>query len=80
MRHVHVHCLQRWRLEREKAPSYYRCDQCHYEYNLKRVDAAGIFKAAWFIEGVTVSFTTFLHSPKLIEIPNQLTKLCTALK
>ena len=40
MRYVHVHCLQRWRQEKARAPSYYRCDQCHYEYNLKRVDAA----------------------------------------
>mmetsp|Transcript_58291 Transcript_58291/g.132026 ORF Transcript_58291/g.132026 Transcript_58291/m.132026 type:complete len:177 (+) Transcript_58291:279-809(+) len=55
MKYVHVHCLQRWRLERETAPSYYRCDQCHYEYNLRRLEAAGCLKHKWVIEFIAVS-------------------------
>lgn len=69
MRFVHVHCLQRWRQEKERAPSYYRCDQCHYQYNMKRVDAAGFFKHPCVVElftcfillGLCVAAGFFVH-------------------
>lgn len=54
MRFVHVHCLQRWRQEKETHPSFYRCDQCHYNYNMRRVDAAGILGHPYLVEATTV--------------------------
>ena len=41
MGYVHTECLDRWRVEQtERRPGYFRCEQCRYKYDLKRVDAA----------------------------------------
>jgi len=40
MEYVHQGCLQEWRKIRGQARSHYECDQCHYRYNLRRVDVA----------------------------------------
>jgi len=40
MRFVHVECLNSWRIASQNERSYYKCDQCHYEYRLERVRAA----------------------------------------
>jgi len=34
---VHMECLDRWRKTSVNPRSFYRCDQCHYEYRLGRV-------------------------------------------
>ena len=36
MRYIHVHCLNQWRIRSGKASSYFKCDQCTYEYNIQR--------------------------------------------
>ncbi|GAB5368869.1 hypothetical protein AAMO2058_001356700 [Amorphochlora amoebiformis] len=41
MQVVHVSCLNEWRRSSANPRSYYRCEQCHYEYQLRR---------AWFAE------------------------------
>eukprot|EP00967_Tisochrysis_lutea_P097161 scaffold142637_cov37-Tisochrysis_lutea.AAC.3 len=34
---VHMECLDRWRHTSVNPRSFYRCDQCHFEYRLGRV-------------------------------------------
>lgn len=36
MRYIHVQCLNQWRASAPSETSYYRCDQCQYQYNLVR--------------------------------------------
>eukprot|EP01084_Bolivina_argentea_P130761 230847_1 len=36
MKWIHLKCLNEWRAVAPNARSYYRCDQCQYEYNLRR--------------------------------------------
>lgn len=39
---VHMECLDRWRKASRNPKSFYRCDQCHYEYKFRRAfDAYG---------------------------------------
>lgn len=40
MKWIHVQCLNGWRAVAPQSRSYYRCDQCHYEYNLSRAQWA----------------------------------------
>jgi len=40
MRFVHVACLDNWRMAATNDAAYYRCDACHYEYRLQRVQLA----------------------------------------
>eukprot|EP01084_Bolivina_argentea_P176220 304996_1 len=40
MKWIHVKCLNEWRAVAPNARSYYRCDQCQYEYNLRRAEWA----------------------------------------
>ena len=40
MKWIHVKCLNQWRAVAPNARSYYRCDQCGYEYNLRRAEWA----------------------------------------
>lgn len=42
MKWIHVRCLNEWRAVAPNNRSYYRCDQCHYEYNLRRAEWANI--------------------------------------
>mmetsp|Transcript_25378 Transcript_25378/g.30077 ORF Transcript_25378/g.30077 Transcript_25378/m.30077 type:complete len:271 (-) Transcript_25378:65-877(-) len=92
MGYVHVECLQKWRIEKEKSPSYYRCDQCHYNYNLKRVDAAGFLKNPCVIEMISVtilliicalasilSYTIVPHSIEIIHNSPKLNSLLMGL-
>jgi hypothetical protein len=37
---VHVECLDRWRRTSANPQSFYRCDQCHYEYQFGRAFTA----------------------------------------
>lgn len=41
-RYVHIQCLQTWRLNNENIDNFYRCDICHYEYDLRRVKIASV--------------------------------------
>ncbi|KAJ9451043.1 hypothetical protein DIPPA_19047 [Diplonema papillatum] len=36
MRFIHVDCLNKWRCRSQNQSSYYRCDQCRYQYNVER--------------------------------------------
>jgi hypothetical protein len=38
--YVHVSCLNEWRASSANPRSFYRCDQCHYEYNVTRTEWA----------------------------------------
>lgn len=40
MRYVHVACLDQWRMVSANDASYYRCEACHYDYRLQRVQFA----------------------------------------
>ncbi|KTW28484.1 hypothetical protein T552_01744 [Pneumocystis carinii B80] len=39
---VHVKCLLQWRIKSKSSKSYYRCDQCHYEYLFLRPQLSAI--------------------------------------
>jgi hypothetical protein len=39
MRYVHVECLRSWRVLSQNPQSFYKCDQCKYEYKIKRIEA-----------------------------------------
>jgi hypothetical protein len=44
--HVHVDCLDRWRTQSTNPRSFYRCEQCRFEYKLNRIfDGDRIFLA-----------------------------------
>ena len=45
MRFVHVECLNDWRSASANPQSFYRCDQCHYEYNVERTKWAAILES-----------------------------------
>ena len=40
MKWIHVRCLNEWRAVAPNNRSYYRCDQCQFEYNLRRAQWA----------------------------------------
>lgn len=39
---IHLSCLNEWRTHSQNSKSYYRCDQCHYEYSFRRTDLANL--------------------------------------
>ena len=36
MAYVHVSCLNTWRSSASNRKAFYRCENCHYKYNIKR--------------------------------------------
>ncbi|CAG8476388.1 9012_t:CDS:2 [Ambispora gerdemannii] len=40
IRHVHVECLNRWRLRSQKKTSFFQCDECKYQYAFRRTTIA----------------------------------------
>lgn len=50
---MHRECLERWRSISSNQRSYYRCDQCHYEYNMARIRAAGCIATLGVAESLT---------------------------
>ncbi|EMD42140.1 hypothetical protein CERSUDRAFT_147721 [Gelatoporia subvermispora B] len=40
--HVHVKCLQRWRVTSQSQTAFYSCPQCGYKYHFARTRATGI--------------------------------------
>ncbi|CAG8475501.1 6814_t:CDS:2 [Ambispora leptoticha] len=38
--HVHVECLNRWRLRSQKKTSFFQCDECKYQYAFRRTTIA----------------------------------------
>lgn len=53
MMFVHIACLQRWRAV-GGSRHYFRCDTCHYEYQLRRVAWARWLSKAWVSHVLTV--------------------------
>lgn len=47
MQYVHKGCLQTWRLTSSNSKSYFRCEQCLYSYNIRRVFLADMLAAPW---------------------------------
>lgn len=39
---VHVNCLFQWRMKSKSSKSYYRCEQCHYQYLFIRPQLSAI--------------------------------------
>ncbi|KAG4305982.1 hypothetical protein PORY_000892 [Pneumocystis oryctolagi] len=39
---VHIKCLSQWRIKSKFSKSYYRCEQCHYEYLFLRPQLSAI--------------------------------------
>jgi hypothetical protein len=60
MRFVHVDCLNQWRAVSTNSNSNYRCDQCHYEYNLQRTDWASAVQSAEAVEALTAMVCVLL--------------------
>lgn len=77
---IHIDCLNQWRNHSQNSKSFYRCDQCHYEYSFRRTDLAkillsrwtllgltlGAFTAATFVGGFIVKFGLFLLPPEYL--------------
>ena len=55
MRYVHVECLNDWRSQSANPQSFYRCDQCHYEYNVERTKWAAILESERVIRAVAAA-------------------------
>lgn len=53
MMYVHVACLQKWRAV-GGSRHYFRCDTCHYEYQLRRVAWARWLSKAWVSHVLTI--------------------------
>eukprot|EP00966_Prymnesium_polylepis_P175518 4062099-Prymnesium_polylepis.1 len=45
MRFVHVHCLNEWRATSQNPRSFFRCDQCRYEYRVQRTALASVLQS-----------------------------------
>ena len=60
MRYVHVECLNSWRALSTNSNSYYRCDQCHYEYNLQRTDWAEAVQQPETVQALTAMMCLLL--------------------
>ncbi|KAG4300895.1 hypothetical protein PCK1_002972, partial [Pneumocystis canis] len=70
---VHVNCLLQWRIKSKSSKSYYRCEQCHYEYLFFRphlssilvsypsllICTALVFLGASFIAGFVVKLVFY---------------------
>ncbi|CCG80600.1 Predicted protein [Taphrina deformans PYCC 5710] len=56
---IHISCLDQWRMHSQNSKSFYRCDQCHYEYSFRRTDLANLLLSRWTLLALTcVAFTT----------------------
>ncbi|KAK3240705.1 hypothetical protein CYMTET_49484 [Cymbomonas tetramitiformis] len=51
---VHLQCLNSWRRLSSNPHSYYRCDQCLYDYNLQRADFATVIESPTVVTSVTL--------------------------
>jgi len=51
--YVHVTCLNEWRAHSANPRSFYRCDQCHYEYNVQRTEWAAVLESDRVVRLVT---------------------------
>jgi len=47
MKYVHLECLNQWRAAAPNARSLFRCDQCGYEYRVRRVRFASFLLSDW---------------------------------
>ena len=45
MKYVHPRCLNEWRASSANPHSFYRCDQCHYEYDVTRTRYAALLES-----------------------------------
>lgn len=59
-RFVHVECLNRWRQRSVGANSFFRCDQCQYEYRISRSSVSGLATNKYALGIVTFVFFTLL--------------------
>ena len=55
MQFVHIGCLNRWRRVSASPTSFYRCDQCGYEYNISRARICDVLES----NAVVVSTSVF---------------------
>ena len=75
---IHLSCLNQWRRASRNSKSYYRCDQCHYEYSFRRTDLAELllsqytlfaltaitFTIAMFFGGFVVKLGLYMYPPE----------------
>jgi hypothetical protein len=55
MRYVHVQCLNEWRVQSANTHSFFRCDQCSYEYNIQRTRWAAVLEDARVVQGFALA-------------------------
>lgn len=58
-RYIHRHCLQQWRQENVNE-SYFRCNECRFEYQYSRVWWGRILESPWTIRIFTLILFLFL--------------------
>jgi len=58
MQFVHVECLQKWREQSSNRQAYFRCEQCHYQYNLQRITASGLINQPFILLLMTFFFSS----------------------
>lgn len=66
MQYVHVRCLDAWRVSAVQGNSYYRCDACHYEYRLERLQFAEIILSHG--AQILVTFVIFLAAASMLGV------------
>jgi len=87
MQMVHVECLNEWRRSSQNPHSYYQCQQCHYQYQLRRAWFAPILLDKRFVTTISILVMTlmmllvaavaspFLHLSK-IDLALKLYRVC----
>lgn len=56
---IHLSCLNQWRMHSQNSKSFYRCDQCHYQYSFRRTDLANLLLSQWTLLALTALAFTF---------------------
>lgn len=54
MKYVHLKCLEEWRRVSGRNTSFYRCDQCHFNYRMSRISLYNILTHEIVISAVTI--------------------------
>ena len=73
MSYVHLSCLNRWRRVSSSPTSFYKCDQCGYEYNISRATICTLLENNSVV--ICTSLVTFVLALGLLGVTVQLIPL-----